>query len=100
MEFLPRTGRPATVTASLLGAVTGAYGDASLLVTVGRSLDSDLLGSFGFHSERNPVLRWAFRGRPFVVRPISGTNLEWRIHGTDLRKPENWLLGFGDIDVN
>ena len=84
----------------MLGAVTGAYGDAFLLVTVGRSLDSDLLGSFGFHNERNPVLRRALRGRPFVVRPISGTNFDWRIHGTDLRKPENWLLGFGDIDVN
>jgi hypothetical protein len=99
MEFLPRTGREDGVSAALVRAALADHADAPLVSAVADDVDPELLAAFGFLGGDAPLVGRLVGTRPFVVRPFGDEPRGWRLDGADVRDPDNWLVGFGELDV-
>ncbi len=99
MEFQPRCGRAEAVTTALVARALRDAGDVPLVSTLVDDVPTGLLAAFGFVGSDAPVLgRW-FGTRPFVVRPFDTGATGWHLGDLDVRDPDSWLLGFGEMDV-
>jgi GNAT superfamily N-acetyltransferase len=99
LEFVPRTDKDPAVASALLGAVVHRYDEASLLTTLADDVDPSVLRARGFYSGRRWPLSRVVGKRHFVVRPFGPGDPDWHLQALDVRRPENWTLGFGDFDV-
>lgn len=99
MEFLPRTDRGDAVSAALVRAALATRHDVPLVSTLVDDVDPALLAAFGFLGSETPLVGSMLGTRPFVVRPFGAEPTGWCIDGADVRDPDNWLLGYGEIDV-
>lgn len=86
---------------AILARIRTERRDADVIAVSGRTIDSDLLKRFGFHSDASPPLSRVANPTTQVTYPIADDGGHpWTVAGLAVADPANWTVTFAEQDTS